>query len=129
IPLLFVPVCRQSGLKPDGGVQFGPPRRNRLGPFWTCFVLIVNRLFTLAKPLRARQSILMKPGLSLTRLRWRRRFRSLLALILLGGLAFAAWIWLPAPVRAVPLVQVRSEEHTSELQSLMRISYAVFCLK
>src|SRR3546814_8851785 len=26
-------------------------------------------------------------------------------------------------------VCVRSEEHTSELQSLMRISYAVFCLK
>src|SRR3546814_1523777 len=26
-------------------------------------------------------------------------------------------------------VQYRSEEHTSELQSLMRISYAVFCLK
>src|SRR3546814_2599268 len=25
--------------------------------------------------------------------------------------------------------QMRSEEHTSELQSLMRISYAVFCLK
>src|SRR3546814_15954073 len=28
-----------------------------------------------------------------------------------------------------PLRQHRSEEHTSELQSLMRISYAVFCLK
>src|SRR3546814_2637151 len=27
------------------------------------------------------------------------------------------------------IAQVRSEEHTSELQSLMRISYAVFCLK
>src|SRR3546814_8253779 len=27
------------------------------------------------------------------------------------------------------LVAIRSEEHTSELQSLMRISYAVFCLK
>src|SRR3546814_5180887 len=27
------------------------------------------------------------------------------------------------------LPQSRSEEHTSELQSLMRISYAVFCLK
>src|SRR3546814_10909013 len=27
-----------------------------------------------------------------------------------------------------PLAQGRSEEHTSELQSLMRISYAVFCL-
>src|SRR3546814_13900261 len=26
-------------------------------------------------------------------------------------------------------IQLRSEEHTSELQSLMRISYAVFCLK
>src|SRR3546814_6927555 len=29
----------------------------------------------------------------------------------------------------IPLEAVRSEEHTSELQSLMRISYAVFCLK
>src|SRR3546814_1131823 len=27
------------------------------------------------------------------------------------------------------LTKIRSEEHTSELQSLMRISYAVFCLK
>src|SRR3546814_2295972 len=44
----------------------------------------------------------------------------------------------PAPSRlaAFPLQMVfattsrcRSEEHTSELQSLMRISYAVFCLK
>src|SRR3546814_8697131 len=32
----------------------------------------------------------------------------------------------PAPAPAAPK---RSEEHTSELQSLMRISYAVFCLK
>src|SRR3546814_8548345 len=28
-----------------------------------------------------------------------------------------------------PITRTRSEEHTSELQSLMRISYAVFCLK
>src|SRR3546814_12542394 len=28
-----------------------------------------------------------------------------------------------------PSMSARSEEHTSELQSLMRISYAVFCLK
>src|SRR3546814_2018969 len=28
-----------------------------------------------------------------------------------------------------PAIHARSEEHTSELQSLMRISYAVFCLK
>src|SRR3546814_9033382 len=31
-------------------------------------------------------------------------------------------------IRLHPTIQ-RSEEHTSELQSLMRISYAVFCLK
>src|SRR3546814_4212238 len=33
-----------------------------------------------------------------------------------------------APRRTV-IALIRSEEHTSELQSLMRISYAVFCLK
>src|SRR3546814_8933218 len=31
--------------------------------------------------------------------------------------------------QALRSVSLRSEEHTSELQSLMRISYAVFCLK
>src|SRR3546814_2859161 len=31
--------------------------------------------------------------------------------------------------RRITVTQGRSEEHTSELQSLMRISYAVFCLK
>src|SRR3546814_3060704 len=33
------------------------------------------------------------------------------------------------PVPACRTRDARSEEHTSELQSLMRISYAVFCLK
>src|SRR3546814_9106859 len=33
------------------------------------------------------------------------------------------------PVVAGAVMIERSEEHTSELQSLMRISYAVFCLK
>src|SRR3546814_6121334 len=40
-----------------------------------------------------------------------------------GGRAVAAF----RAARGQPLA--RSEEHTSELQSLMRISYAVFCLK
>src|SRR3546814_8034475 len=35
----------------------------------------------------------------------------------------------PSAVRAGRFASPRSEEHTSELQSLMRISYAVFCLK
>src|SRR3546814_9458082 len=34
-----------------------------------------------------------------------------------------------APMPIVPARTARSEEHTSELQSLMRNSYAVFCLK
>src|SRR3546814_6759926 len=38
---------------------------------------------------------------------------------------------MPTPLARYALgsQRVRSEEHTSELQSLMRISYAVFCLK
>src|SRR3546814_1561863 len=53
-----------------------------------------------------------------------------------------AWLclWLPLAVAAVLVLAwllapefyrdyLRSEEHTSELQSLMRSSYAVFCLK
>src|SRR3546814_2416986 len=32
-------------------------------------------------------------------------------------------------VRSTKTVPISSDEHTSELQSLMRISYAVFCLK
>src|SRR3546814_1677097 len=54
------------------------------------------------------------------------------------------WVWLRRPVLFQPHVSApvrhhavgfpqqrseRSEEHTSELQSLMRISYAVLCLK
>src|SRR3546814_6959435 len=35
----------------------------------------------------------------------------------------------PSPARRPKLRRYRSEEHTSELQSLMRISYAVLCLK
>src|SRR3546814_1323775 len=34
-----------------------------------------------------------------------------------------------ACLRPTVSILIRSEEHTSELQSLMRISYAVFCLK
>src|SRR3546814_2107000 len=47
--------------------------------------------------------------------------------------AGAAWFGMMSHVGRSSLifhmVESRSEEHTSELQSLMRISYAVFCLK
>src|SRR3546814_8112160 len=45
----------------------------------------------------------------------------------LPPLSQAEWERLFALYRQIP--EYRSEEHTSELQSLMRISYAVFCLK
>src|SRR3546814_941091 len=61
---------------------------------------------------------------------WQAKFHRLAALVLIGvcGLVTClSFAWLSAPDLA--LTQLRSEEHTSELQSLMRISYAVFCLK
>src|SRR3546814_6202114 len=45
-----------------------------------------------------------------------------------GKVAFGTEAGLFQTRGGIPTV-VRSEEHTSELQSLMRISYAVFCLK
>src|SRR3546814_9488715 len=48
----------------------------------------------------------------------------LLLLVVVNGIWGTGFAW---PQLLLPLV--RSEEHTSELQSLMRISYAVFCLK
>src|SRR3546814_6400410 len=56
------------------------------------------------------------------------------AYLLIARVADATWAkWLMVPVLvmggALAIGESRSEEHTSELQSLMRISYAVFCLK
>src|SRR3546814_2099321 len=50
-----------------------------------------------------------------------------------GGIAYRARVQLaeskPGVHMAAHAMKPRSEEHTSELQSLKRISYAVFCLK
>src|SRR3546814_10013484 len=46
-------------------------------------------------------------------------------LLALGAILIAMGFWR----RSDAFARQRSEEHTSELQSLMRISYAVFCLK
>src|SRR3546814_9772383 len=43
------------------------------------------------------------------------------------AIRFRHWVCLPPFTDLAH--KLRSEEHTSELQSLMRISYAVFCLK
>src|SRR3546814_1821356 len=57
-------------------------------------------------------------------------FESNLAITICGlfvlPAAYLSYVWFENPARRWIS---RSEEHTSELQSLMRISYAVFCLK
>src|SRR3546814_2536037 len=46
------------------------------------------------------------------------------------GIVNEAWADIRTPgIYRGQCAELRSEEHTSELQSLMRISYAVFCLK
>src|SRR3546814_3174599 len=51
-----------------------------------------------------------------------------LGLMQLVGIGGLCWMSIGAFIMA-QMINFRSEEHTSELQSLMRISYAVFCLK
>src|SRR3546814_6746789 len=58
--------------------------------------------------------------------------RTLIGGIALAGAMVGAPLLFAKPGKrplAEPGWRLRSEEHTSELQSLMRISYAVFCLK
>src|SRR3546814_1344778 len=55
-------------------------------------------------------------------------FRTAAALGLKEALVAAGSVVLE-PISRISVTVPRSEEHTSELQSLMRISYAVFCLK
>src|SRR3546814_2769364 len=71
-------------------------------------------------------------------------FEAILLVVLVMFVFLQSWRATLIPAIAVPVVllgtfgvfyiagfsiNTRSEEHTSELQSLMRISYAVFCLK
>src|SRR3546814_10473332 len=51
-------------------------------------------------------------------------------MILTGAAVHGAHLAIDGPIMPREIAgPMRSEEHTSELQSLMRISYAVFCLK
>src|SRR3546814_7498744 len=58
---------------------------------------------------------------------------TIVAGLLAGTIVYAYWLFAVAIVVVclafVLINRERSEEHTSELQSLMRSSYAVFCLK
>src|SRR3546814_1032667 len=89
-----------------------PPRSTRtdtLFPYTTLFRSLVGRKFRLGERFSGRE---VEPG------------DARLA-VLAGG-----FVEMPlVPEEALGETRRRSEEHTSELQSLMRISYAVFCLK
>src|SRR3546814_5045290 len=92
-----------------------PPRSTRtdtLFPYTTLFRSDVERLGGSGQP----AAPVAAPSLRVSHLRVLREIVSRPFLLL-----WSTWIGL--------LIGVRSEEHTSELQSLMRISYAVFCLK
>src|SRR3546814_3024128 len=51
------------------------------------------------------------------------------ATLFVGSSSIRFWFGIDRDFPGRPIIRRRSEEHTSELQSLMRISYAVFCLK
>src|SRR3546814_3310850 len=58
-----------------------------------------------------------------------KRLSSSMALLIEAWNSPESWPNAAAASSALSPTMARSEEHTSELQSLMRISYAVFCLK
>src|SRR3546814_6080676 len=84
------------------------------------------------RPPRSTRTDTLFPYTTLFRSALIRPLRWLVVAILvfwLGGLLLYRFVDPPAtPLMLIRSLQ-RSEEHTSELQSLMRISYAVFCLK
>src|SRR3546814_10861797 len=90
-----------------------------------CFALAVAMRRSeqrLALPLRARLDKRRNAGISEIRAAAERQ-------AYFGCPRCGVWDGDIAPLKPRHLFLHRSEEHTSELQSLMRISYAVFCLK
>src|SRR3546814_6305206 len=99
-----------------------PPRATRtdtLFPYTTLFRSAGNRIRSIRQSARVSGQDI--PG--------RRGGSDTMKTILLLAAAIGAMSAAPAMAQTPTQRGPRSEEHTSELQSLMRISYAVFCLK
>src|SRR3546814_1925341 len=113
--------CRPSG--PPGSIRSLPPDPILRGPVRpTQKDMAMNRLRQIfPAPLLALIAGLIVAAIAL--------------ILLIGGVWLAAlggsayYLVTGIAMLAAGLLLMRSEEHTSELQSLMRISYAVFCLK
>src|SRR3546814_6009205 len=87
-------------------------------------VLVILRIFfflMIRRPPRSTRTDTLFPYTTL--------FRSMVGTRNAGGGVRAIYSFAGARQRISPKAPRRSEEHTSELQSLMRISYAVFCLQ
>src|SRR3546814_4933827 len=88
------------------------------------YVRVERVIFRSAQTTPTYRSIYTAPSWAPESQRWRFQLGYLLRFILTARIDFSL------PVRPPSWKEgERSEEHTSELQSLMRISYAVFCLK
>src|SRR3546814_2291585 len=94
-----------------------PPRSKR-----------TDKLFPYTTLFRSHSSRLVLRGLVQQRCNSSQRCTAPLGLYITQQLGVAASAWAEIEAACYKL-RARSEEHTSELQSLMRISYAVFCLK
>src|SRR3546814_5840658 len=75
------------------------------------------------RPPRSTRTDTLFPDTTLFRSWWAFSLSTLLACV------YCAPRWGRPPTTMTCVCRLRSEEHTSELQSLMRISYAVLCLK
>src|SRR3546814_2022109 len=114
-----------------------PPRSTRtdtLFPYTTLFRSIVTRKKSVGRV----ALVIHERALEQDRGRCHPARRAPCDNIVIRGATFAVALPICAAVTAPPCpwplplerhADDRSEEHTSELQSLMRISYAVFCLK
>src|SRR3546814_1693247 len=101
---------------------FSPQRYYLLNPFITGFAGLENYRFLLTDP-----SLWVAMGNTLLLVGW--VVAITIALGTLLAVLFDQDFFGRGVARLLAIAPFRSEEHTSELQSLMRISYAVFCLK
>src|SRR3546814_3489153 len=119
-----------------------PPRSTRtdtLFPYTTLFrshrIAVVARRVVLIEVAPPHEGLHLHIGLGRHLVADRQaetELRAVAVVVAAGEVVVAVGVAFDAEEHAVDpmdIVRARSEEHTSELQSLMRISYAVFCLK